>query len=104
MREEDVAQATQNAQSQRQRLRAQIDTTRDRLKPARLVEDAKGFAGEQARHLQQDAINHVRTHPVSTGFSALAVVAWMARKPLLARAPAAIKRTYYWLAGSRGTD
>ena len=97
MAELEAAQA--EAAAQRHNLSQQIDVTKARLQPSYLVQDAKNVANYQIQSLKQDGINHAKAHPVAVALGATALVAWMARKPLLKRAPAAVKRTYNWVAG-----
>lgn len=94
-----VADAREHALAQRQLLLDQAEVTKERLQPVHLIADAKDFARDQVDQLKHDAIDHAKAHPVATTLGALGVVAWIARKPLLARAPNAVKRTYYWISG-----
>ena len=94
-----VERARERVMAQRQLLREQYDITKDRLQPVHLVADAKGFARDQVHQLKFDTIDHAKAHPVATTLGLVAFGAWLARKPLLAHAPNAVKRTYYWISG-----
>lgn len=95
-------QAKQSATAQRSRLRQAAAHMRERLTPGRLVSDAKTGAREQLVTLKNDSIAHARAHPLLTLLGVTAILAWVARKPLMAHAPAAAERTYAWLSGKLG--
>ena len=94
-----LANASDAALAQRARLLKQVSATRDRLMPARLIDDAKAGARAQVSALKQDSIAHVRAHPFLTALGVTALAAWVVRKPLLAHGPDALKNGYDWLSG-----
>ena len=94
-----VDEARQDALQQRERLAAQLETTRERLQPVTLLNDAKSAVKEQVAQVGRDTVAHAKAHPVATGLGILGIVAWVARKPLLAHAPGAVRNGYNWLSG-----
>ena len=98
-RDSALTAASAQAAAQRDRLISQAKATRDRVMPARLIEDAKSGAKAQVHALRQDSIAHGRAHPIATALGVTALAAWVARKPLLAHGPDALKNGYDWLSG-----
>lgn len=99
-----VERARELVLQRRQVLRDQYAVTKERLQPAHLIADAKGLARDQVHQLKADTIDHAKAHPVATTLGIVALGAWLARKPLLAHAPNAVKRTYYWISGMVNGD
>lgn len=95
----DLASLRRTAETNRDRVLGQLRRTRERLAPGRLTADARGFAVGQVKSVRDDTIAHVRQHPVRTALGVGLIVAWLSRKPLLARAPAAIAAVYRWSSG-----
>lgn len=92
-------QASRVALAHRARLTAGVKATRERLQPARLMDDGKRRARETANALVADSKAHVAAHPVMVSAAVAALAAWIFRKPLLRHAPPLVSRGYAWLAG-----
>lgn len=95
----DLEILRRSADANRTKLRDQLRATRDRLTPDRLVDDAKSFAAGQVQILKDDTVAHIRRHPVRTALGATLLLAWIARRPIIERAPRMIGLGYGWLSG-----
>jgi hypothetical protein len=91
--------ARDRALESRQRLRAQLGATHDRLLPSRLTSDARNAVEQRIRDTGQSVRDHIANHPVQTSLFVSALLAWIFRKPLLRVAPPAARAAYDWLAG-----
>lgn len=77
-----LRQARANALVARGVLRAQSTSTRDRLQPQRLRNDAIDAAQNWAMDSYQSGRAAVLAHPIRTGLIATAAALWVARRPL----------------------
>lgn len=87
--------AVADARAQRDRLRERLSLTRERFAPMRIAGDAKEAVEDRAK----STLDEVKAHPLRTGLTAGALLAWTFRDPLLRHAPDAIRRAYHRLAG-----
>lgn len=97
--ENRLAVAREEALARRDRLRDQLQATRERLNPVRLRDDVVTFARDSANALRHETVAHIRQHPVRTAVGLAALAGWIARKPLLAHAPPLVASIYGWLSG-----
>lgn len=91
--------ASREALARRERLKAGAAAIRQRLTPARLVQDGKAHVTAQAKAVVADGQARVRAHPVATAAIVAGLAAWVLRKPLLRLAPPLVQRGYDWMAG-----
>ena len=96
-RDTSLTEANAAAVAQRQRLRARLDATLPRLKPARLKFDAEQKVEQVISDSAQKAVGQVKAHPVATGFGIAAIIAWIFREPLLQHGPTKLRTAYDWL-------
>ena len=96
-RDTSLTEANAAAVAQRQRLRARLDATLPRLKPARLKFDAEQKVEQIISDGAQKAVGQVKAHPVATGFGIAAIIAWAFREPLLQHGPTKLRTAYDWL-------
>ncbi|MEQ1510520.1 MAG: hypothetical protein ABL909_09010 [Sphingopyxis sp.] len=99
---QSLLEAKQAATAQRRRLAQRAEATRMRISPTRLKADAADSAREQVAAIKNDSLAHIRAHPILVALGAVSLLAWIARKPLLKRAPTAMSRLYAWVSGNLG--
>lgn len=96
----DLEEAKRTAIQNRDRFKASIIATRDRLQPKQLGKDAVNAATQELRAIGSDSIAHARRHPVAVGAAILVGCAWLLRRPILRMAPPVARSVYGWISGN----
>jgi ElaB/YqjD/DUF883 family membrane-anchored ribosome-binding protein len=78
-----VAAARVEAERRRGRLMASAEQLQERLSPGRLTRDAWQGAKEKGADLAEEAVDAVRSRPLTTGGIVAAITLFLAREPLM---------------------
>ncbi|MET0249168.1 MAG: hypothetical protein ABW164_05515 [Sphingobium sp.] len=94
--------ACARAEEKKAQARRSLDRAKARVRPGRLVNDAKDAAVGKAKHAGEQVKTSAAAHPYAFGAAAAAFIAYLARRPLTqlikrtyARASDSIKETYH---------